>query len=186
LLLPGTGDVDEEEAAAEVAQLEGLKEEFSPLRDWIKKHFRTIVSDGELPSLRLALLYLSLISNQLADGSCFIPFPVVVSTRLVSSPTAIVSDDAGMSANMQKVMAAQSNTGEEDPLLKYMKSQAKGSLEINPGSPLIRGLLARVKDLGEVGEGEVDDEEEELKVVVKTLLDVTLVRSGFDVSDLGG
>jgi heat shock protein beta len=131
-------------------------------------------------------LYLSLISNQLADGSCFIPFPVVVSTRLVSSPTAIVSDDAGMSANMQKVMAAQSNTGEEDPLLKYMKSQAKGSLEINPGSPLIRGLLARVKDLGEVGEGEVDDEEEELKVVVKTLLDVTLVRSGFDVSDLGG
>jgi hypothetical protein len=170
LLLPGTGDVDEEEAAAEVAQLEGLKEEFSPLRDWIKKHFRTIVSDGELPSLRLALLYLSLISNQLADGSCFIPFPVVVSTRLVSSPTAIVSDDAGMSANMQKVMAAQSNTGEE----------------INPGSPLIRGLLARVKDLGEVGEGEVDDKEEELKVVVKTLLDVTLVRSGFDVSDLGG
>lgn len=85
-----------------------------------------------------------------------------------------------MSANMQRVMAAQG--GDEDPMLKYMQAQAKGALEINPGSPLIRGLLTRVQDLEE----EEGEDGEELKALVKTLLDITLVRSGFEVPDLEG
>lgn len=85
-------------------------------------------------------------------------------------------------------MAAQSSSSEEDPLIKYMRSQAKGALEINPGSPLIRGLLARVLANNENNDdpNEVGGDDEELEAIVKTLLDVTLVRSGFEVSDLEG
>lgn len=56
-------------------------------------------------------------------------------------------------------------------------------LEINPHSPLIGGLLRRVKDLP-IGEDEKDiDAEEELKEVTSILIDGALVRSGFGVPD---
>lgn len=38
--------VDDQSAAAELAQLETLKEEFAPLQKWIKDRFRSVVSDG--------------------------------------------------------------------------------------------------------------------------------------------
>lgn len=75
-------------------------------------------------------------------------------------------------------MAAQANSGVQDPMLEFAKSQ-KRVLEINPHSPLIQGLLE------EVGEVENDDEKEKtLRETVETLLDVTFVRSGFPVEDL--
>jgi len=56
-------------------------------------------------------------------------------------------------------------------------------LEINPRSPLIGGLLRRVKDLT-IGEDEKTlDAEEELKEVTSILIDGALVRSGFGVPD---
>lgn len=63
----------------------------------------------------------------------------------------------------------------------YAKKQK--NLEINPNSPLIEGLLKRVKQLP--GEDEEPDyeAEEELKEVASILVDGALVRSGFDVSD---
>jgi HSP90 family molecular chaperone len=51
---------------------------------------------------------------------------VVVSTRLVSSPTAIVAESHGLSANMMRLMAAQASAaGEDDPMLAFAKSQKK-------------------------------------------------------------
>lgn len=57
------------------------------------------------------------------------------------------------------------------------------NLEINPHSPLIDGLLRRVKEL-DITEGQRDSEaEEELKEVTSILIDGALVRSGFGVPD---
>jgi heat shock protein beta len=56
-------------------------------------------------------------------------------------------------------------------------------LEINPRSPLIEGLLRRIRDLP-TDEDERDLEaEEELKEVASILIDGALVRSGFEVSN---
>jgi len=55
-------------------------------------------------------------------------------------------------------------------------------LEINPRSPLIGGLLRRVKDLT-MGEDEKSLDAEELKEVTSILIDGALVRSGFGVPD---
>jgi len=56
------------------------------------------------------------------------------------------------------------------------------TMEINPRSPLIEGLLRRVKDLPSDGE---DDPEavQELKEIASILIDGALVRSGFEVPD---
>jgi heat shock protein beta len=58
-------------------------------------------------------------------------------------------------------------------------------LEINPHSPLIQGLLRRVKQLAFEDEDRESDAEgeAELKEVTAILIDGALVRSGFDVSD---
>lgn len=61
-------------------------------------------------------------------------------------------------------------------MFNMMKNLPK-NLEINPKSPLIEGLLERVKDLEE------DEEDAELGETVRVLFDTTLVRSGFSVAD---
>jgi len=72
-------------------------------------------------------------------------------------------------------MAAQSDNGKEDPMLTMMRSQAR-ALEINPHSPIIKGLLE------EIVSG--DSDEETLKETMQTLLDVTLLRSGFELENV--
>lgn len=57
------------------------------------------------------------------------------------------------------------------------------NLEINPRSPLIEGLLRRVEQFIEEGDGKDIDEEEQLKEVASILIDGALVRSGFEVPD---
>src|ERR1700761_3098896 len=56
-------------------------------------------------------------------------------------------------------------------------------LEINPYSPLIEGLLRRVKQLPDEGDERDLEAEAELKEVTSILIDGALIRSGFDVSD---
>lgn len=63
---------------------------------------------------------------------------------------------------------------------QYMRKQKV--LEVNPKSPLIEGLLARVVDLSSEGEKDADAEKE-LKEVASILIDGALVRSGFQVHD---
>jgi hypothetical protein len=107
---------------------------------------------------------------------------------------------------MMRLMAAQASAaGEDDPMLAFAKSQKKvlevsteplalsvvctcwskiwlaSSSQINPHSPLIQGLLE------EVSEADEDDgKARELRDTIETLLDVTLVRSGFPVEDMNG
>jgi heat shock protein 90kDa beta len=65
----------------------------------------------------------------------------------------------------------------------YAKKQKV--LEINPYSPLIKGLLRRVKQMNSDNEDHNQDPEAEqvLKEVTSILIDGALVRSGFDVPD---
>lgn len=95
-----------------------MKEDFAPLASWIKQAFGNIISDGAFgpPAWR-----------QRTRETDARPLPtVVVSTRLVSSPTAIVAESHGLSANMMRLMAAQASAaGEDDPMLAFAKSQKK-------------------------------------------------------------
>ena len=76
---------------------------------------------------------------------------------------------------MARIMAAQAEA-DNDPMSDLMKKLPK-TLEINPKSPLVEGLLERVLDLQE------DEEDPELSETVSVLIDTTLVRSGFAVPD---
>ena len=89
------------------------------------------------------------------------------------------SDSFGWSANMARIMAAQAEA-ENDPMFEMMKNLPR-VLEINPKSPLIEGLLEHVLELPEETENNADTAE--LREAVKVLVDTTLVRSGFAVSD---
>ncbi|KAF8489119.1 heat shock protein Hsp90 [Gautieria morchelliformis] len=106
---------------------------------------------------------------------------VTLSNRLVTSPCAIVAQMFGYSANMERLMNAQNSRQDKGMGHSYAKKQK--NLEINPNSPLIEGLLRRVKQLP--GEDEEPDleAEEELREVASILVDGALVRSGFDVPD---
>lgn len=56
-------------------------------------------------------------------------------------------------------------------------------LEINPRSPLIEGLLRRIKDLPTEEDERDLEAEEELREVASILIDGALVRSGYEVSN---
>jgi len=104
---------------------------------------------------------------------------VVVSNRLVTSSCAVIADTFGYTANVQKLL--NSHGRDRGPHAEFMRKQK--ILEINPNSPLIEGLLNRVKQLPSEEEEKDVEAEEELKEVVSILIDGALVRSGFDVPD---
>ncbi len=85
---------------------------------------------------------------------------------------------------MLRYMESQARPGQEDdPIRSFARSQRK-ILEINPKSPLIKGMLERVTDLSEDEEGgEGSAEEQDLKDLLGVLVDATLVRSGYPVTD---
>jgi heat shock protein 90kDa beta len=56
------------------------------------------------------------------------------------------------------------------------------TLEINPNSPLIEGLLKRVEQLPSEEEEHDLEAEDEIKEVISVLVDSALVRSGFEVA----
>ena len=68
---------------------------------------------------------------------------------------------------------------EKSEAVEFLKKQR--ILEINPKSPLIEGLLARVEELA--NEEKDLEVEKELKEVASVLIDGALVRSGFQVHD---
>lgn len=105
---------------------------------------------------------------------------VVISNRLVKSSCAVVADVHGYTANVERIMNSNQNQNKG-----YMHEFAKRQrlLEINPRSPLIEGLLKRVKQLPSEEEERDLDAEDELREVSSVLVDGALVRSGFGVSD---
>lgn len=127
-----------------------LEEQYKPLIDWLSVYSKGIVSD------------------------------VKISQRLVTSPCAIVAHQQGMSANMERLMKAQTQKTNA-PGADWAKTLK--TLEINPKSPLIEGLLRRVEDLPTEEAEQDQDTVEEIKEVAAILIDSALVRSGFEVAD---
>jgi HSP90 family molecular chaperone len=92
-----------------------------------------------------------------------------VSIRLAKTPAAIVAAEYGYSPNMERVMKAQALRDE-----RYFRSDQKHVMEINARHPLIKKLLAIV---------EADGETDETANNVKTLHDIAVLNSGFNLKD---
>lgn len=99
---------------------------------------------------------------------------VEIGTRLVDSPCAISTSEYGYSANMEKISRAQAFAN-QDKMADYLL--ARKTLELNPGHPIIKKLLEKVK---EAGEGEPDSSVAEMADV---LFDSALLNSGFNIED---
>ena len=126
-------------------------------------------------------------------------FEVVISNRLVTSPCAIVADEMGYTANVEKLISAltmclpytmwlnisldAANRKQKGTDIMHEFAKRQKLLEINPKSPLIEGLLRRVENLPTEEEGRDFEAEEELNEVATILVDGALVRSGFEVPD---
>ncbi|KAJ7781274.1 Hsp90 protein-domain-containing protein [Mycena metata] len=118
----------------------------------------------------------------LKDHSKDVVRDVVISNRLVISPCAVVADSHGYTANVERMMSASNGKNQQQNYMHEFAKKAK-VLEINPRSPLIEGLLRRVKQLPEEGEEPDTEAEAELNEVASILIDGALVRSGFEVPD---
>ncbi|GAV78358.1 HSP90 domain-containing protein/HATPase_c_3 domain-containing protein [Cephalotus follicularis] len=123
-----------------------MKQEFGPTCDWIK--------------------------NRLGDKVA----SVQISNRLSSSPCVLVSGKFGWSANMERLMKAQT-TGDMSSL-EFMRGRRV--FEINPEHPIIKNLNAACKTS--------PDDTDALRAI-DLLYDAALVSSGFtpdDPAQLGG
>ncbi|KAJ8482248.1 hypothetical protein ONZ45_g15022 [Pleurotus djamor] len=144
---------DEDSLADEKAELEAAKEKYKPLLDYLKKEVGDKVRD------------------------------VVVSNRLVKSPCAIVADQHGYTANIERMMNAQNAQKEQDKSMLHEFAKKQKLMEINPRSPLIEGLLRRIEQLPAEEEERDLEAEDEIREVASILVDGALVRSGFEVPD---
>merc|ERR1739844_49314 len=68
-----------------------------------------------------------------------------VSERLTDSPCALITSKFGWTANMQRIITAQTHSKTQDMQRDYYLNQKK-TLEINTRHPLIKELLRRVED----------------------------------------
>ena len=82
-------DLDPEE---EKEQQKELAEKFKPLITWLKAQAQGTVRDGEYPFYSKDEFSLSV-------------YEVVLSNRLVTSPCAIVADEHGYTANVEKLLS---------------------------------------------------------------------------------
>ncbi|KAL2643276.1 hypothetical protein R1flu_010863 [Riccia fluitans] len=95
---------------------------------------------------------------------------VKVSNRLADTPGVVVSSKFGWSANMERIMQAQTLS---DPSKQaYMKG--KRTLEINPRHPIIKELREKVAK---------DPEDETAKQSAKLVYETALLESGFMLED---
>ncbi|XP_027329220.1 heat shock protein 90-6, mitochondrial isoform X2 [Abrus precatorius] len=123
-----------------------MKQEFGQTCDWIKKRLGDKVAS------------------------------VQISNRLSSSPCVLVSGKFGWSANMERLMKAQ--TMGDASSLEFMRSRRV--FEINPDHPIIRNLDAAYK---------TNPEDQDALRAIDLLYDAALVSSGFtpdNPAQLGG
>mmetsp|Transcript_24384 Transcript_24384/g.39305 ORF Transcript_24384/g.39305 Transcript_24384/m.39305 type:complete len:808 (+) Transcript_24384:78-2501(+) len=117
-----------------------LKEEFKPFSEWLAKKLGKKVSKVE------------------------------VSNRLAQSPCVLVTSKYGWSANMERIMKAQTlGNAEAQPWMKASKI-----LEINPKHPLIKELKSRADS---------DSEGDDLDNLIDLLFGTAMLTSGFPVTD---
>ena len=97
---------------------------------------------------------------------------VVLSKRLATSPSAIVSSSYGYSANMERIIRAQA-LGDPSQTQGFM-FMGKKTMEINPRHPIVTALLARV---------EAEDSSPETQSIAEVLYQTARLTSGYDVED---
>ncbi|KAG0273244.1 hypothetical protein BGZ95_010936 [Linnemannia exigua] len=102
---------------------------------------------------------------------------VRVSKRLTTSPAALVASDFGWTANMERLMEGQAKQNKDAAMHQFMKSQKK-ILEINPGHPLIIGMLERASK-----DPKGFEQDKHFQEMAKVLYDITLVRSGYTLKE---
>eukprot|EP00041_Stephanoeca_diplocostata_P039620 m.1637217 g.1637217 ORF g.1637217 m.1637217 type:complete len:825 (-) comp25600_c0_seq1:1937-4411(-) len=107
----------------------------------------------------------------------------VVSTRLATSPCALVANQYGWSGNMERIMKAQAYAKAEDTSQSHYATQKK-TLEINPRHPIVKTLLARVAAEEEQADGDDKTAYHETTVnMASVLIDTARLRSGYTLAD---
>jgi len=96
-----------------------------------------------------------------------------VSERLSESPAGLVTSKFGWTANMQKIIQAQTHSKTQDMQRDYYLNQKK-TLEINPRHPIVKELLRRVED------NPADDTAKEMSLM---LYNTATLRSGYMLKD---
>jgi heat shock protein beta len=95
---------------------------------------------------------------------------VTISSRLATSPCVLVTGQYGWSANMERIMKAQ--TFADSSKQSYMKS--KKTMEINYLHPIIRSIKEK---------SEADDSDQSVTDLANLLFDAALIQSGFSVGE---
>lgn len=98
---------------------------------------------------------------------------VVVSSRLGKSPCCIVSGEYGWSANMERIMKAQ--TFQSNSNMMMTGGMNKKTMEINPSHPMIMKLQDGIKN--------TSMNENILKNVIQLMYDTSMVASGYNHED---
>uniref|UniRef100_A0A0K0FLQ6 Heat shock protein 90 n=1 Tax=Strongyloides venezuelensis TaxID=75913 RepID=A0A0K0FLQ6_STRVS len=95
---------------------------------------------------------------------------VVISNRLEESPCCIVTTESSWSSNMTRIMKAQALR--DSSTMGYMES--KKILEINPSNSIIKTLKDRIDN---------DADDKTAKDLIVLLFEISLINSGFTLSD---
>lgn len=120
--------------------LKELKEQYKPLTDWLQKTYGQKVEK------------------------------VVVGLRITDSPAVLVTGQYGWSANMERIMKAQTFADQG----KHNYMMGKKTMEINPHHPIIKELKAKA---------EATPDDKGLQDLANIIYDAASVSSGFSVSD---
>jgi heat shock protein 90kDa beta len=99
---------------------------------------------------------------------------VEISSRLIDSPCTISTSEYGYSANMERISRAQAFAN-QDKMAGYLL--ARKTLEVNPSHPVIKKMLAKVKEAGSA------EPEKSIVELSDVLFDAALLNSGFNVDD---
>ena len=98
---------------------------------------------------------------------------VTISNRLKDSPCVLVTNEWGMSANMQRIMKAQALRSNQD--MSYM--MGRKSMEINPNNKIIVSLNEKVKESEETRNVKL------VKDLSWLLYDIAMISSGFTLEN---
>lgn len=107
---------------------------------------------------------------------------VVISSRLDTSPCALVANQYGWSGNMERIMKAQAYAKADDSSNSFYEKQKK-ILEVNPRHPIVKTLLSRVESEATLEEAEVEEYKQTTTDLALTLIDTFRLRSGYTLTD---